>query len=88
MNNNGTPRVNGVRLTSFAPLVDLKVAATNNMVTSAEATGWRMGQDRGVTTRRWNGNIAEVVAFPGLLSVVDLIIIERNQGRYYGIGVA
>jgi hypothetical protein len=88
MNNNGTPRINGVSSNVFAPLVDLKVAATNNIVTAAEPTGWRIGQDRGVTARRWNGNIAEVVAFPGLLSVVDLRIIERNQGIYYGIGVA
>ena len=87
MNASGTPRVNGISTTDFSPLSALKVLSTNASVTAAESTGWRMGQDRTLTTRRWNGNIAEVVAFSDILSADNISTIERNQGRYYGITV-
>ena len=85
VNNTGTPRVNGVSTTEFSPLATLKVVSSNNSVTAAEATGWRLAQDRGVTTRRWNGNFAEVVAFPAVLPAGDLSVLENNQMAYYRI---
>lgn len=88
MNASGTPWINGISTNDFSPLSDLKVVTTNNIVTSAEATGWRIGQDRNVTTRRWNGNMSEIVAFPSLLSTTDRQTLERNQGQYYAITVA
>ena len=88
MNNVGTPVINGISAVNFAPLSDLKVAVTNDIVTAAEPLRWRIGQDRGLTARRWNGNIAEVIAFPALLSTADRQTLERNQGAYFNIPVA
>lgn len=85
VNNTGTPRVNGVSTTEFSPLATLKVVSSNNSVTAAEATGWRLAQDRGTTTSRWNGNFAEVVAFPAVLPAGDLSVLENNQIAYYRI---
>ena len=88
VNNIGTPRVNGVSTTNFAPLEELKVLSTNNSVTVAEATGWRLAQDRGLVARRWNGNFSEVIAFETILPDVELQTVERNQGAYFGVSVA
>ena len=85
VNATGTPRVNGVSTTEFSPLATLKVVSSNNSVTAAEATGWRLAQDRGTPTRRWNGNFAEVVAFPAVLPAGDLSVLENNQSAYYRI---
>jgi hypothetical protein len=88
VNNTGTPIINGISSNEFAPLNNLKVVTTNNVVTAAEATGWRLGQDRTTTARRWNGRFSELVAFSDLLSTTDRQALERNQGTYYGISVA
>jgi hypothetical protein len=84
----GTPVINGTSSVEFAPLATLKVLTANTALIAAEPTGWRLGQDRGTTTRRWNGNFAEVVAYPAVLSTANRQLLERNQGNYYGITVA
>jgi hypothetical protein len=86
--NVGTPNINGVSSSDFAPLDTLKVLTSNNALTTAEPTGWRVGQDRTNTARRWNGNMSELVAFPALLTTEQRQQLERNQGAYYGVTVA
>lgn len=88
LNNAGTPNINGVSSSDFAPLDTLKVLTSNNAITPIEPTGWRVGQDRTSTARRWNGNMSELVAFPGLLSAADEAALRRNQGAYYGVPVS
>jgi len=83
----GTPRVNGVTTTQFAPLSTLKVLSSIN-TTVLSTAAWHLGQDRAVTARRWQGNISELVAFSSELSTADRQLLERDQGTYYGITVA
>jgi hypothetical protein len=69
-----------------------------NGVFSAELAGGRFAGDHNArqsigAEHSWGGNnhygyIAEVLAFPSVLSTTDRQTLERNQGGYFGITVA
>jgi len=80
----GTSRVNGVISNQFAPLTTLKVLSSIN-TTVLSTAAWHLGQDRGVTSRRWQGNISELVAFSSELSTADRQLLERDQAKYFSI---
>ena len=87
----GIARTNGANDSAsncqFAPLASLKVLSTVGS-TALSDTAWHFGQDRVITSRRWQGNISELVAFSSELSTADRQLLERDQGTYYGITVA
>lgn len=73
--------VNGLQTRNFSPLVEYKIVS-GNRINSITLDDLLIGQDRSLSGRYWNGNIASIIGFNQVLSD-SLRLILNDYFRYY-----
>ncbi len=75
---NGNQFINGVQELDFSPLKDFKVVSGHRSNSqNYSATGFRVGRDRNIANRFWEGYVPEVIAFSTTLGSNEIDSIHE-----------